>query len=294
MVQQILLYTLTFISGLFFGSFFNLVSDRIVKGKSIITGRSKCDFCKKELLPKHLIPLVSFALQKGRCAFCNKKLSWYYPLSEILTGIAFVGVAYFSGLFTELTTTGVISFSYLAAVASFYIVLFLTDIKYKLLPNKVVYPAIFFVLGFLVLNTTIFLWLFYNQLKNDSFGIYLLQAGYFQQQVIMIVRSFAALIISSLGIGVFFWFLVFITKGRGMGQGDIRLGILIGLFNGFPLNIVAIFTAFVVGAVYSIIMIAFRKKSLKDTIAFGPFLILGSVISFIWGSALLDMYLNLF
>ena len=79
-----------------------------------------------------------------------------------------------------------------------------------------------------------------------------------------------------------------------MGGGDVKLGFLIGLFNGFPHNILAVFLGFLLGSLYSGFMILLNKKSLKDTIAFGPFLILGSIISFIWGQEIIFWYLNLF
>lgn len=294
MLQQQLLYILTFISGTFFGSYFNLVSDRVVKNKKTSKGRSKCDHCDKTLKPKNLIPLVSYIIQKGKCNYCKKKISLYHPFSEILTGLVFAGAAYFSGVFFSANVTNIITFVYLAVVASFYVILFLTDIKYKLLPNKIVYPAIIFVFLFLVINTVVFMWLYYNQLKNDPFGIYLLQAGIFEQQVMEILRNLGLLLVSSLGIALFFWLLVFITKGRGMGFGDIRLGFLIGLFNGFPFNIIAIFLSFVLGALYSVVLVVLKKRTLKDTIAFGPFMIVSSVIALIWGPIIWSWYINLF
>jgi leader peptidase (prepilin peptidase)/N-methyltransferase len=75
-----------------------------------------------------------------------------------------------------------------------------------------------------------------------------------------------------------------------MGYGDVKLGFLIGLVNGFPFGIIAIFLGFTLGAVYSLSLIAFKKKTMKDTIAFGPFLIMGSLLTFLFGPALWEWY----
>ena len=293
MLQQIVLYGLTFISGLFFGSFYNLVSDRIPKGRGILTGRSKCDHCGKTLGAKSLLPLLSFAMQKGKCVYCGKRLSTYYPVSEVLTGLVFMGVAFLSGILSEINFATVLTFIYFAVIAGFYIILTLTDLKYRLIPNKIIYTAIIFVTFFLLLNAVLTILFTYNQLKNDEFGIYLLQAGYLEQQISAITKSFGLLLLSSLGISAFFLLLIFITKGKGMGGGDVKLAFLIGMVNGFPFNIAAIFLGFVFGAVFSIILVLFRKKSLKDTVPFGPFLILGSVIAFVWGEMIWYWYVTL-
>ncbi|MFC1722365.1 prepilin peptidase [Patescibacteria group bacterium] len=294
MLQQTMLYILTFISGLFFGSFLNLVSDRVVKGEKILIGRSKCDHCKKNLRPTNLIPLVSYVLQRGKCAFCNKKLSLYYPFSEILTGLMLVGVAYFTHVFTRGSIPGFVSFIYMAVVGSFYIVIFLADLKYKLIPNKVVIPAIIFVIIFIVINTAVFFYFYHQQLKASQMGIYLLEAGFLKLQFYSALKNIAYYFISALGIALFFYFLVFITKEKGMGGGDVKLGFLIGLFNGFPLNIVAIFSGFLLGASISLVLVLLRIRSLKDTVPFGPFLIIGSVIALVWGSRIWEFYINLF
>jgi prepilin signal peptidase PulO-like enzyme (type II secretory pathway) len=294
-----LFYILTFISGLFFGSFLNLVADRSVRGESILFGRSHCEKCNTTLTLRDLIPLLSFGLAKGKCRHCSDKLSGMYPLSEFITGLAFVGVAYISGVFkftgtTFMDTASVVSFLFLLVVVCFFIVLFLTDIKYRLIPNNVVIPGIIFILLFLIGSAVYISITNYFGLKDDPLGKYLLQVGYWHSQVLAVLRTLSVYLISAFLIGFFFWFLVFITKGRGMGGGDIKLAVMIGLFNGFPANVLAIFLGFFFGAVYSILMIVIRQKTVKDTIAFGPFLIIGSLVAFVFGDDLIRIYLNSF
>jgi leader peptidase (prepilin peptidase)/N-methyltransferase len=75
-----------FIFGLFWGSFINNISYRIVRKESFLGGRSKCPLCHSKLKWYELIPVLSFVLQKGRCNYCKKNISLRYPISEIITG----------------------------------------------------------------------------------------------------------------------------------------------------------------------------------------------------------------
>src|SRR3990167_10581648 len=84
-----LLLITTFTLGLAVGSFLNVVAHRSVHGGSIFFDRSRCPHCKKELKTGDLIPLVSFLLLKGKCRYCDKRISWQYPLVEIATGVLF-------------------------------------------------------------------------------------------------------------------------------------------------------------------------------------------------------------
>ena len=287
-------YLILFILGTFFGSFLNVISDRLPKKESILFGRSKCDFCKKKLRPKNLIPLLSYLFQRGKCSYCKKRLTFLYPLSEALTGFSFIGAAHLSGILKYIDFASVFGLIFYIIVFSFFIVMFLTDYKECLIPDVVVFPAIVFVLVSLVATRAIDLLNLYQRLSGETFGTYLIKAGYFDKQLLFAAKDLGYILLSSLIISLFFYFLVWITKGKGMGGGDIKLGFLISLVNGFPYNIVAIFLGFVLGAIYSLILIGFRRKTLKDTIAFGPFLIGASVITLFYGADILNWYINLF
>lgn len=279
-----------FIIGTFVGSFLNLVSDRLPNDEKIIFGRSKCNFCKTPLKVKNLIPLLSFIIQKAKCSFCKKKLSFFYPFSEALTGFAFMLAGYLSGIAKFPSVASFIGFIFYAVVLSFFVTMFLTDLKFCLIPDLLVIPAIIFVLVSFVLSRAFDLYNLYQRLSADPFGIYLLKAGYWNRQLVYVAKDLGYLVLSAVVISLFFLFLVWITKGRGMGVGDVKLGFLIGLVNGFPLNVVAIFLGFVIGAIYSLVLILLKKKTMKDTIAFGPFLIMGSVISLLFGAAIWNWY----
>ncbi|KKU30608.1 MAG: Type 4 prepilin-like protein leader peptide-processing enzyme [candidate division WWE3 bacterium GW2011_GWA1_46_21] len=291
--MEILFYSVIFIAGAFIGSFLNLVSDRLRTGEPILFGRSHCDFCKKNLSGKDLLPLLSFILQKGKCRYCQEKLAYYYPLSETLTAATFVSLAYYIDLYKTPYVFSWIGFGYLAAVACFFIIITLSDLKYRLIPNRVVYPAIAFVLLFMILAIAANAGYSYYYLRNDEFGKYLIESGFWTNQLVAVAKSFGISLLSSLAVALFFWFLIFITKGKGMGGGDVKLAFLVSIFNGFPQNIVAVFAGFVLGALFSFVLILLGKKTMKDTLPFGPFLVLGSVLAFVYGQQILDWYLSL-
>lgn len=293
MLIEILGYIFIFIVGTFIGSFLKVVADRTSTGRKFLKGRSKCEGCGKELKIKDLIPVYSYIRNKGKCAYCEEKLSILYPISEVTTGLILAGIAFYINVFNVPNPFIWVTFAYLAVVACIYIVILFADIKYKIIPNKVVIPAIVFVFILLLISFGFVAYSSYKQLAADEFGRYLLQVGYWHSQMLGIIKRLGYTVLSSIGLGLFFWLLIVITKGKGMGGGDVKLAVLIGLFNGFPINIVAIVLAFVLGAIYSGIMMAFGKKGMKDAIPFGPFLILGSVLAFVFGSQLFSWYISL-
>lgn len=291
--MQAVVFIYLFIFGAFAGSFLNLISDRLPVGKKIVFGRSVCDFCKKTLKVKNLIPIFSFIFQKGRCSFCNKKLSFYHPFSELLTGVAFMLAGHLSKFSYEINAESVFLLFYYIVVFSFFIVMVLTDMKFCLILDSVIIPSIIFVF----LTSIIFRFLdlseIYGNLKNDSFGVYLLRTDFFTNRVFMSLKDFGYVVGGAILIALFFQFLIFITKGRGMGDADVKLGFLIGLVNGFPMAFMAVFMGYVLGAFYSVFLMLMKKKTMKDSIPFGPFLILGSVLILLFGNQIWLWYSGL-
>jgi len=288
-------YFFVFVAGTFIGSFLNVVSDRLISGEPIINDRSRCDKCKTPLGPQNLIPIVSFFLQRGRCSNCKTKISFVYPLSEILTGLLFTYAFYISNIFRMKPHFWLfILLTYLLIIFSHYVVLLLTDAKYQLVPDVVVYSGIALIILFSLTFELKDLLFYYNKLQSDQFGKYLLQAGAFKNQLAIVGQKYLFTFISTGIIGFFFWFLVKVTKERGMGYGDISLGVLIGLFNGFPYNVLAVFLGFLFGSIISLVLIMLHRKTMKDTIAFGPFLLMGSLVAYGFGERIIRWYLAIF
>ncbi|MFY9457699.1 MAG: prepilin peptidase [Candidatus Spechtbacterales bacterium] len=125
-------YSIIFILGLLIGSFLNAVIYRLDSGESIIKARSHCPKCGHVLAWYELVPVVSFAIQGGRCRSCREKISFQYPFVELATGVIFVAL-WAGQLFI---------FLYLAAVSSFLIIIFVYDLKRYIIPDRIIYPAI--------------------------------------------------------------------------------------------------------------------------------------------------------
>lgn len=259
---MLLFYISFFVLGTIIGSFLNVVINRL-KIKKSIKGRSYCVFCKKELNWYELIPILSFVFQKGKCFGCKKKISWQYPLVEFFTGLAFLLIVFY---FFNFTVLSIITTCYLLLVTCFLIIVFVYDLKHYLVPDKIIYPAIIIT----------FLYDFYLLIVSN----FLIFISYY--------------LLAGLIGGGFFLIIVLISKGKWMGMGDAKIGVLMGLLLGLSHLFVALCLAFLAGAVVSIILLGFKKKGLKSEIPFGPFLTGATFIALLWGDILLNWYLNLF
>lgn len=174
-------------------------------------------------------------------------------------------------------------------------VLFLTDIKKMFIPDRVVLPAI--LIGFLLsLGLTIYkISYLYYYLNQTTIGRLLLppQSDYFLRHATYNALPLLSGILMALIIGGFFMSLIMITKGKGMGGGDVKLGAFMGLMLGFPQALAAIILSFLSGAIFSIILIILGRKHFGQSIPFGPFLVIGSLAVIFWGEQILNWYLHL-
>jgi len=138
-----------FILGLVIGSFLNVVIFRLNTEDKIVNSRSKCLACGHQLAWHDLFPVLSFLFLKGKCRYCKDKISWQYPLVEIATGILFVLAfekVFFSAGAPDLSALGIFHFFTLAFVFSALVVIFVYDLKFYIIPDKVIYSAIAVVL----------------------------------------------------------------------------------------------------------------------------------------------------
>lgn len=264
-----LIFGLIFVFGLVIGSFLNVLIYRLPQDMSIF-GRSFCPKCRKKISWSDNIPLVSFVLLRGKCRKCHSPIFWQYPIVELLTGFMFVIVIWFffpvnfqfsifiihqnaSFAYFQL----ILSMAYYLLIISTLIIIFFTDLRYGIIPDKITLPAVVISFIFLI-----------SQYPN------------------LLVSNF----LSGLGAAVFLGFLFLITRGRGMGLGDVKLAFLLGLFLGFPKIIPAFYLAFLTGAGVSIILILAGKKRFGQTISFGPFLVFGTILVFFFHEKILAFF----
>lgn len=228
-----------FILGAVLGSFYNVVGYRLPKGESIVSPPSHCTKCGNRLGILELIPIVSYLFLNGKCKHCGAKVSAFYTVFEILTGLlfvlAFVSYGYSLDLIIALT------------FISMLIIIVVSDYNYMIISDEVL---IFFSI---LLGIEIF---------------FIHGTSAFVSGLISAVLAFITMLLVKLGGDKLF-------KRESMGGGDIKLMFTFGLVLGYPMVIVSIFLGSVIGLIISLITI---KKNPEHIIPFGPFLAAGALI----------------
>lgn len=258
------MYIFVFVVGTAIGSFLNVLIMRMIKGENFVTGRSRCDHCKKTLSWYDMIPIVSYCWYKGYSRCCKVRLSLQYPIVESLVGILFVWWLLVGTLFFRLVASPLSTMQPLfwLVIAIILIGIFVTDLFYGLIPSP-------FVWGGVVLTII--------------YRVILMMAGVYQG-----LDLFLSIIVG-IGASGFFWLLRYITKGKGMGEGDVILAVFVGILLGWPRVVVGVMSSFILGAVIALILMFFGKKKFGQTIPFGPFMIMGVVVGLLWGEQILTM-----
>lgn len=248
-----LAFILFFILGALAGSFLNVVVFRRPRGQSAFKGRSHCPHCRKALRWFELVPFFSFLLQGGRCRRCQKPIGWADFGGEFLTALVW-GI--FGALLIERGELGLLVI--LLPLISLLTLLFLYDARHQLLPDQFVAPSFLLALIWAAVRP-------FNELQSYFFPIF---SGPPADGGILTSAILAGLVIT---LALFVIFLL--TRGRGLGLGDVKLAPALGLLVGWPAALDVLLLAFVVGAITGIMLIASGRKALKSPIAFGPFLI---------------------
>lgn len=242
--------------GLCIGSFLNVVIDRLPLSQNIM-GRSRSDCCGKTLGAMDLVPIFSYIFLGGKCRFCGQRVSRYYPLVELISGIiTVVSFLYFPLPYSV----------FYAACFYFLLIFFFTDFKYGLIPVSVFSFGLLFVTISYVLLCLI---------------------GYISFDFILLtyITAFAA--------AAFFIVLILLSRGKGMGFGDVLLAFLFSLFSGFPSAVFTIFLSFIMGGFISVLLIIAGKKKFGQTLPFGPFMAVSTAISIFYGQEIIAGYMSL-
>ncbi len=260
MLSQFLWVAVVFILGSAFGSFVNVVVDRVYKGQSPLRARSYCDYCRKTLAWFDLIPVFSFIFLGGHCRFCHRPISLQYPIVEIATGGLFTAFAIWQLNFTQwqITPLLLVNFAFYFLTATALMIVLVSDLKYGLIYDAVVVTGTLLTVVYLMLTTP--------SLLGSS-----------------LLAAFLSFLL--------FLFLVLITKKRGMGEGDVKLVFWLGLLTGFPNFGVMLTLSFILGGLVAGVLLLAGKKKFGQTLPFGPFLTIATVLTLIWGEKFLNWYL---
>lgn len=259
----IILLVFALVLGVLVGSVVNATVLRTKAGLPIM-GKSKCLACVEPVAWYDLIPVVSYFALKGRCRRCSAAIEWQYPAVEIAMGILFAVFAgrilfglgipsYVSG------TEQAILFLRDALVSVFLVIIFLYDFRFSVIPDKFSVPAIILVI-----------------LCNLLLG-----------------ANTWAMLVGGLAIGAFFSVQYLVSRGRWVGGGDIRMGMLMGFLLGLPLGMVALFLSYVLGAIAGVGLLALGHRKIDGHVPFGTFMALAIAVTMLFGQALLNWYLGL-
>jgi len=260
--MEIFIIVVLGIIGASVGSFINVCADRLPEGRSIVSPPSHCDGCRRRLTAPDLVPVFSYLVLRGRCRTCGAKIPLRVFWVELGCGLFTAFLVWYKGLTLEM---GFIAFySYL------FILIALIDLKHQLILNKIVYPMLIvaLVIAPFFINTGI--------VREGIIDYGLVNA------LIGGVSGFIVLLVPAV-----------VTRG-GMGFGDVKLAALIGLATGFGNVFVAVLGGIILGGLAAVFLLVFRIKKRKEVIPFGPFLSLATIITLIWGSGIMDWWLNLF
>lgn len=280
-----------FVFGLAVGSFINVVAlryrgDHFSFSPKVIGGRSHCPHCGRTLRWFELVPLASFIVQGGRCRRCRARIGWQYPLVELLSGAIFAAVPYVIAAHAAGGAPGVAAAA--PALAALWVIAFelLLLIAYIDLRLQIVPDELTALLGAAAVFAAVFTAGASFGANQSSLGA--LAAPFGLQGNIWINRLAAA----AIGAG-FFALLIAVTRGRGMGWGDVKLAAPLGFLFGWP-DIVFLFAAaFVAGALVGIWLLLRTKKTMKSAIPFVPFLALGAGFMFFFGASAIGAYLHI-
>lgn len=249
-----------FILGLIIGSFLNVVTDGLAQGKklSVILSRKRsiCDHCRRTLSWFELVPVLSFLVLKGRCLKCRKPINWRYTVVELIAGFLVASVFWKGQI--NFDSPQLIILTSLLVLSLF--TLALVDFQSQFVPEGLLQIALFLSLV----------------------SLYLQGPSAF-------LSGFVGM---SMAIAIFAPF-VFAGRGEIMGEADLLVALIVGIWLGFPAIAVSVITAFITGGLMGLFLIATGIKKRTDTIGFVPYLFIGSIVAYFFGEQIVSWYAGL-
>jgi leader peptidase (prepilin peptidase)/N-methyltransferase len=232
------------------------IPDELQQRYNLAVPESSCPKCQHKIQWYENIPLLSYALLKGRCADCATPISIRYPLIELFTALLSALVVYLYG------------FNVVALSAVFFtwclISLTAIDIDHQLLPDKITLPLVW--LGLIV----------------NSFGLFT-----------DLSSALWGAVFGYLSLWSIYWLFKLLTGKEGMGYGDFKLLAALGAWCGASMLPLIILGSSLIGAVIGGLLIATRKHESQNPIPFGPYLAGAGWVALLWGQELIDWYMKL-
>jgi leader peptidase (prepilin peptidase)/N-methyltransferase len=245
---------LSFLGGMFFGSFAGVIAYRVPRGEGFVTGRSHCPSCGATIAAYDNVPVLSWLMLRGHCRSCHARIPARYPIAELVMALLFAATVLVLG--TDDLGELALGITFCALL----VIVTLTDLERGVIPNAIL-------------------------LAGAAIGVGIVAASD--------PASFGPRAIAAAGAGGFLLFIA-LAYPRGMGMGDVKLAAVMGLFLGravIPALVVAVLVGAVVGIA---IMAAQGGEARKRAVPFGPFLALGGVVGLLAGNEILNWYLDTF
>lgn len=253
--MEFIIYIVLFFIGGIVGSFLNVCIARLPKDESIVFPPSHCPKCRHNLSALDLIPVLSYILLGGKCRYCRQSISPRYIMVEIATILLFI--------FSYLRFYDFTEFLFAVLSGVFLLLIFFIDLETMTVPDEVCFIGGVVGLGYAV----------------------------FKGKLVASLIGGAA--------GFAFFFLLYhvakrIYKREAIGEGDVVLGLVMGLIFGWPQIILVIFLGYLIGAVVSIALLLAKIKSIKEEIPFGPMLAFSAMIMLFFGTDIINWYISSF
>jgi leader peptidase (prepilin peptidase) / N-methyltransferase len=250
------------LSGLVVGSFLNVVIVRVPAGESLRTPPSRCPLCEAPIAKRDLVPVVSWVLLRGRCRSCGEPIPAGYPLVEAGNALLWLLAAVTLGPSWWVIIPFALLFSVLLALS-------VIDLELYILPNRITYPSI--LVSLVAIPVLSFI------LVDEPAGtiVWALIGG----------LGYAGL----LAVTLIVWELI--VHKEGMGMGDVKLALLLGLWLGWyhpMLPLVALIASSVLGLVVGLGILVVRRES--RPFPFGPWLAIGAVLVLVFHGPILRFY----
>ncbi|MFQ6008142.1 MAG: prepilin peptidase [Candidatus Zixiibacteriota bacterium] len=252
---QVIIFIWVGLLGLVIGSFLNVVIYRLPRRIPFSFGRSVCTQCSTQLKWYHNIPVFSFIVLRGKCAFCGKRISFRYPVVEMINTLCYLYFYWYFGLSWD--------FAVFALLSSVLLTIFFIDLDFQIIPDVITLPGL--VLGLAV------------SLLPGGIGTLDAFIG-------MLVGGVSLYLIALLGDWLF--------KRESMGGGDIKMAAMLGTFLGWQKMFLIFIAAALIGLVASLVMMLFSAHIRKTRVVpFGPFLAMAAMIAILYGDRLISFYL---
>lgn len=249
--------------GLLIGSFLNVCIYRIPKKESIAIPPSHCMNCNTRLKVLDLIPAFSYIFLKGKCRYCGQKISIRYPIIELITAVIFIAIYWKYSL-----TVDFFAYAYLMSIL---IAVFFIDIDYMIIPNKLVISALVGGMSVIIYNC-------FSPMEIYKDTIW------WNPIVGMFLGSGILMIFAIVGMAMY-------KSKEVMGMGDIKILLPIGIFVGWKMIIVVLYLAIINAAIVCLVLISLKIKGRKSAVPFGPFIVIATFITIMWGWKITRLFL---